>query len=75
VAFEHPTALALTAHLLDRLFYPADAPDAAGPSAPADGAGPGEAGDPDGMDELDDDELLRQLEAEISGTALGFEEN
>ncbi|MEU3737505.1 beta-ketoacyl synthase N-terminal-like domain-containing protein [Streptomyces sp. NPDC032198] len=75
VAFEHPTALALTAHLLDRLGYPADAPDAAGPSAPADGAGPGEAGDPDGMDELDDDELLRQLEAEISGTALGFEEN
>ncbi|MEV0525927.1 beta-ketoacyl synthase N-terminal-like domain-containing protein [Streptomyces sp. NPDC050439] len=75
VAFEHPTALALTAHLLDRLGYPADAPDAATQAADADGAGPGEAGDPDGMDELDDDELLRQLEAEISGTALGFEEN
>jgi myxalamid-type polyketide synthase MxaE and MxaD len=74
VAFEHPTALALTTHLLEQLGHPA----AGAEDTAADPAGPDEsqAEAADDLDGLDDDELLRQLEAEISGSqALGFEEN
>ncbi|MFI0965123.1 beta-ketoacyl synthase N-terminal-like domain-containing protein [Streptomyces sp. NPDC021080] len=74
VAFEHPTALALGTHLLEQLGHPATGAEGAdaGPDAPDEAAG----GSGDDLDELDDDELLRQLEAEISGSqALGFEEN
>ncbi|MHB9854567.1 type I polyketide synthase [Streptomyces krungchingensis] len=74
VAFEHPTALALTAHLLEQLGLPAAGSDDAAAALVAvdeDGAEPA-----DDLDDLDDDELLRQLEAEISDSrALGFEEN
>ncbi|MFI1568584.1 beta-ketoacyl synthase N-terminal-like domain-containing protein [Streptomyces sp. NPDC020490] len=77
VAFEHPTALALTAHLLERLGYPADAADGGGPHDPAAEPSAAEgAADASDLDELDDDELLRQLEAEISDSQnFGFEEN
>ncbi|MFC7266197.1 beta-ketoacyl synthase N-terminal-like domain-containing protein [Streptomyces lutosisoli] len=74
VAFEHPTALALTTHLLEQLGHPA----AGAEDTAADPAGPDEsqAEAADDLDDLDDDELLRQLEAEISDSqALGFEEN
>ncbi|MFF3412397.1 beta-ketoacyl synthase N-terminal-like domain-containing protein [Streptomyces sp. NPDC002742] len=74
VAFEYPTALALGTHLLERLGHPA----AGAEGATAGRAEPDEAGSEpsDGLDDLDDDELLRQLEAEISGSqTLGFEEN
>ncbi|MCI3271299.1 type I polyketide synthase [Streptomyces cylindrosporus] len=74
VAFEHPTAVALTAHLLERLGYPADAPEGAG--EPDGTAEPVTAEALDDLDDLDDDELLRQLEAEISDSQnFGFEEN
>ncbi|MFC8521118.1 beta-ketoacyl synthase N-terminal-like domain-containing protein [Streptomyces sp. NPDC057257] len=74
VAFEHPTAVALTAHLLERLGYPADAPEGAG--EPDGTAEPITAEALDDLDDLDDDELLRQLEAEISDSQnFGFEEN
>ncbi|MFI6488670.1 type I polyketide synthase [Streptomyces sp. NPDC050564] len=74
VAFEHPTALALTAHLLEQLGHPgAGSEGAAADPAELDEAGAEPADD---LDDLDDDELLRQLEAEISDSrALGFEEN
>ncbi|MEV7414854.1 beta-ketoacyl synthase N-terminal-like domain-containing protein [Streptomyces sp. NPDC089919] len=88
VAFENPTAQALTRHLLERLGHPvapaAGAAPAAGPGAPAPAPATGSDGahdphDPDAsgdLDDLDDDELLRQLEAEIAGPqALGLEEN
>ncbi|MFF6994951.1 beta-ketoacyl synthase N-terminal-like domain-containing protein [Streptomyces sp. NPDC008313] len=77
VAFEHPTAVALTAHLLDQLGHGGPAPDDSSQAADAADRGEGEdAGDADGLDDLDDDELLRQLEAEISDSrTLGFEEN
>ncbi|MFD4529549.1 beta-ketoacyl synthase N-terminal-like domain-containing protein [Streptomyces sp. NPDC058470] len=72
VAFEHPTALALSTHLLELLGHPADDPGST-PTATTD---PGEHDDPGGADDLDDDELLRQLESEISDSLkLGFEEN
>lgn len=74
VAFEHPTTLALTTHLLEQLGHPA----AGAEDTAADPAGPdaSQAEAADDLDGLDDDELLRQLEAEISGSqALGFEEN
>ncbi|WP_217166209.1 type I polyketide synthase [Streptomyces sp. AC512_CC834] len=77
VAFEHPTVVALTTHLLDRLGHGGPAPDDASRAADAADRGEGEgARDADGLDDLDDDELLRQLEAEISDErTLGFEEN
>ncbi|MFD7707409.1 type I polyketide synthase [Streptomyces sp. NPDC059786] len=77
VAFEHPTALALTVHLLQQLGHPAADAPAAEPGGPV--AEPADTGREDGpgdLDDLDDDELLRQLEAEISDSrTLGFEEN
>ncbi|MEU9212897.1 beta-ketoacyl synthase N-terminal-like domain-containing protein [Streptomyces sp. NPDC048415] len=74
VAFEHPTALALTTHLLEQLGHPGTGAES-GTADPVEGgeAGPEPADD---LDDLDDDELLRQLEAEMSDSrALGFEEN
>ncbi|MHC3468731.1 type I polyketide synthase [Streptomyces sp. 7R007] len=74
VAFEHPTALALTAHLLERLGYPAEASEEA--VTEEDPAEAPATEDLDDLDDLDDDELLRQLEAEISDSQnFGFEEN
>ncbi|MEZ0095324.1 beta-ketoacyl synthase N-terminal-like domain-containing protein [Streptacidiphilus sp. EB129] len=70
VAFEYPTASALTDHLLALLGHGPAAPDEAGAEAAP--AAPGG----DDLDDLDDDELLRQLDAEISGSQdFGHEEN
>lgn len=75
VAFEHPTADALTAHLLERLGFPVGTSE--GAAAPEDAPdAPAAAGGHDALDELDDDELLRQLEAEISDAQnFGLEES
>jgi acyl transferase domain-containing protein len=72
VAFEHPTALALTAHLLERLGFPVEGPEET--ASHEETAEPAQAADD--LDGLDDDELLRQLEAEISDAqTFGFEES
>ncbi|MFF9263737.1 type I polyketide synthase [Streptomyces longwoodensis] len=75
VAFEHPTADALTAHLLERLGFPVR--ESEGAATPEDAPdAPAAAGAHDALDELDDDELLRQLEAEISDAQnFGLEES
>ncbi|MFF8971240.1 beta-ketoacyl synthase N-terminal-like domain-containing protein [Streptomyces sp. NPDC014995] len=76
VAFEHPTALALTTHLLERLGFPVQAPEESAPQAGPDGPAAHALGALHELDELDDDELLRQLEAEISDAQnFGFEES
>ncbi|MFC7220674.1 beta-ketoacyl synthase N-terminal-like domain-containing protein [Streptomyces polyrhachis] len=74
VAFEHPTALALTAHLLEQLGHPAVGAGGATADTTGPDVSPVDAGGD--TDDLDDEELLRQLEAEISDSqVLGFEEN
>lgn len=66
VAFEHPTALTLTTHLLGRLGFPVQAPEESAPQAGPDGPAADALGALHELDGLDDDELLRQLEAKTS---------